>query len=285
MRSILKPLFLAAVSMSFFSCRPATPTMDGQPPIKAAKAIGLDDFEISDPSIAAIPSPTTPARSPQIARRTINGIEFEGCAFDSRTHTLSIIDQKNGPGSLFSSSRDVATKTGALLAINAGFFTPEGSPLGLVISRGKTTGVWNSASSLGSGIYQIDPSQRASITRRKTRSEVSDSRELLQAGPLLVENGRPVAGLESSKSALRSIILTDGGTRWWIGKTSTCDLASLGKTLSRSSPSDWDIQNALNLDGGRSSDLFISGKIPGGPVESRGFLNRPVRNFLVLKAR
>ena len=91
--------------------------------------------------------------------------------------------------------------------------------------------------------------------------------------------------MNNSKTALRSILLTDGGTRWWIGKTSPCTLAALGSALASGSPAPWKAQNALNLDGGRSTDLFISSSIPGGPVNRRGFLNRSVRNFLILKRR
>lgn len=278
MGSLLKILF-AAPSIALLSCRPVTPLIAESHPIKLGNPINA---EASVPSVVETAPSPIPTRAPRLQRKTIDGILFEGVAFDSRTHALQVIDQKNGPGSLFASSRDVASKTGAILAINAGFFTPEGNPLGIVISRGNTSGTWNSASSLGSGIYRIDRSGRASITRRTTRSDVSDSQELLQAGPLLVENGQPVAGLESSKGAVRSIILTDGGTQWWIGTTSMCDLASLGKSLSRSSPTGWTVKNALNLDGGRSTDLYISGKLSGGPLENRSFLNRNVRNFLIL---
>ena len=286
MRTLLNPLYLAAVTATLFSCRSATPFPVGSAPTdKMENTITPADPAMGDQTIIEIPSPTIPAKPPRVTRQTIGGIGFEGVTFDSRTHALSIIDQRNGPGSLFSSARDAASKTEALLAINGGFFTPEGDPLGLVISRGKTSGVWNSTSSLGSGIYRINQANQASINRRNALSEISDSTELLQAGPLLVENGHQVPGLESTKFARRSIILTDGATRWWTGTTSTCDLASLGKALSRSSPANWEIKNALNLDGGRSSDLYISGKLSGGPVEDRSFLNRHVRNFLILKAR
>ena len=235
--------------------------------------------------VAVPATPSTPRSAPVMANRTIAGIRFEGVAFDSRSHSLRVVDQSGGPGSRYSSSRDVAQGNNALLAINAGFFTPEGKPLGLVISSGKTSGGWNNASSLGSGIYRQNSGGTASISRRGSRSAVSSSRELLQAGPLLVENGSGVSGLNSSKTAVRSIILTDGGTRFWVGKTSSCSLAALGKALDSSSPAPWGVRQALNLDGGRSTDLFVSGKVKGGPFNYRSFLNRPVRNFLILSAR
>ena len=226
-----------------------------------------------------------PAIEPKLIRRTISGIEFEGVAFDSRSHRLEVIDQPKGPGSAFATAADTASKNRALLAINAGFFTPEGKPLGLVVTQGKRYGAWNSASSLGSGIFAESSSGQLSISRRSSSSATRGALELIQAGPLLVEGGRKVGGLDSEKSALRSILLTDGGTRWWIGKTSPCSLAALGAALSSDSPAGWAIGNAMNLDGGRSTDLFVSSAVPGGPIHHRGFLNRPVRNFLVLKSR
>ncbi len=225
-----------------------------------------------------LPSPSKPS----LSRATIAGIRFEGVSFDARTHRLTVADQPNGPGSIWPTSEAACNAKGGLAAINASFFAPSGAPLGLVISAGKRSGSWNSASSLGSGIYLQTGNNLPSIRRRSSRSAVSSAAHLIQAGPLLVENSSPVKGLNASDPAARSILLTDGTSRWWLGKTSACTLAALGKALSNTSPASWDVAQALNLDGGRSSDLFISSEIPGGPVNSRGFFNKPVRNFLVL---
>lgn len=110
-------------------------------------------------------------------------------------------------------------------------------------------------------------------------------RELIQAGPMLVENGRAVSGLEANKSSARAVILWDGGTRWWIGIGSPCTLAALGQALANGQPAGWPVRQALNLDGGRSTDLWISDAISGGPITRRPPWNRPVRNFLVLVAK
>jgi hypothetical protein len=150
---------------------------------------------------------THPISAPAVASKTLSNIQFQGVSFDSRSHTLKPIDQANGPGTQYLSARDCATKQQALLAINAGFFTPEGEPLGLVISNKKKSGSWNSSSSLGSGIYHIDPSGIAYISRRTQANVVSNSKELLQAGPLLIENHQPITGLDPSKIAMRSILL------------------------------------------------------------------------------
>jgi hypothetical protein len=168
--------------------------------------------------------------------------------------------------------------------VNAGFFTPEGTPLGLVVSAGKISGSWNSASSLGSGVWSEETSGKSSIVRREKlgRAAASSSRELIQAGPLLVENGEPITGLEPTKTSARIVVLWDGGSRWWIGRGSPCTLAALSQALSIDSPAGWKIRQALNLDGGRSADLWVSGSVSGGPFVSRPAWNRPVRNFLVL---
>ncbi len=269
------PLTLLALA----ACQTAAP-LPPPPTIPAGSNPSPASTPVSNPQ-SPIPLPA----SPRLSRKAISGIDFEGVSFDSRSHRLAVVDQANGPGSIYQTSEDLAIRSGALLAINAGFFTPEGKPLGLVISKGRNSGAWNSASSLGSGIFMENSSGTSSIIRRASRAAVAGSRELIQAGPLLIENGKPVGGLDPGKSALRSIILTDGGTRWWVGKTSSCTLAALAQALANASPAPWEIRQALNLDGGRSTDLFISGKIPGGPVNRRGFLNRPVRNFIILIPR
>jgi len=278
------PIYLPfAAFIALSACRPAPAIpIPGKPEPATAPVIAPSP---SEPSPSAPAFRILPTARAVISRKTVSGIKFEGVSFDSRSHQLLVVDQAKGPGSEFATSADAARKNRALLAINAGFFTPEGKPLGLVVSNGKSAGAWNSASSLGNGIYRESSAGAASISRRGSRSVTSDAKQLLQAGPLLLENGNRISELNNSKTALRSILLTDGGTRWWIGKTSPCTLAALGSALASGSPAPWKAQNALNLDGGRSTDLFISSSIPGGPVNRRGFLNRPVRNFLILKRR
>lgn len=258
-------------------------------PSRAPDVIRKKTSPISPPSseTAVLPAPvlSTPVGAATLSRKTIRGIAFEGVLFDSRSHRLLVIDQPLGPGTAFGTAREVAMEYRALAAMNAGFFTPEGKPLGLVVADGKRFGAWNSASSLGSGIFMESSSGNLSISRRDSPAAIGGARELIQAGPLLIENGRAVGGLDRQKPAVRSLLITDGGHRWWIGKTSLCTLAALSEALTSDSPAPWPAHHALNLDGGRSTDLFVSSSIAGGPFERRGILNRPVRNFLILKSR
>lgn len=268
-------------SLALYACQPA-PSPDT---IRAKPALAMASAPSYEPTVEPTPLPSIAEKSPALARKTIRGIDFEGVAFDSRSHRLLVIDQPLGPGSAFASAQEVAQAYGATAAMNAGFFTPEGKPLGLVITAGKRFGSWNSASSLGSGIFAESSGGQLSILRRSSPASFAGALELIQAGPLLVEGGRKVGGLDNDKPAVRSLLITDGTYRWWMGKTSLCTLAALGEALSSSSPTAWPARHALNLDGGRSTDLFVSSQIPGGPFERRGIFNRPVRNFLILKPR
>jgi len=271
---------IPTMAVALFSCRPAAP-------LSVKTGTPTPPPVVTSPSAAPVreSAPSRPISTPSIARKSIRGIEFEGVTFDARSHRLLVIDQSLGPGTSFHSAQDVAASHGALAALNAGFFTPEGKPLGLVVTNGRRYGAWNSASSLGSGIFAENASGALLIARRSSSAAFSDARELIQAGPLLVENSAGVGGLDQEKPAIRSVMLTDGGNLWWIGKTSLCTLAALGEALASGSPAPWPVRHALNLDGGRSTDFFVSAKVPGGPIERRGIFNRPVRNFLILMPR
>jgi hypothetical protein len=273
--------FVVAVSLFLAGCFPAAPLR--QTP--EAQGVAKPGLATAKPRVE--PTSTLPAQAPRLATADLSEITFEGVAFDSQSHRLVVLDQAAGPGSEFANSTAAAEFLEGFAAINAGFFTPEGSPLGLVVSNGKSAGAWNSASSLGSASWHEDASGKSAISRRDAlgRTAASAMRELLQAGPLLVENGGGISGLDATKASARSLILWDGGMRWWIGRSSPCTLAAASQALSTGSPAGWKIRHVLNLDGGRSSDLWISSRIPGGPVLRRPPWNRPVRNFLVLVSR
>jgi hypothetical protein len=239
------------------------------------------------PLPVARPTDLVPMDPVKATRLEAAGVMFEGVAFDSRSQRLAVVDQAGGPGSEFADAQSAALARSGLAAANAGFFTPEGAPLGWVIAEGRKAGGWNSASSLGSGIWHQDAGGNVAISRRESlgRDRASSMRELLQAGPMLVENGRAVGGLEGAKSSVRTLLVWDGGSRWWLGRTSPCTLAACAAALSQSGPAGWKARHALNLDGGRSADLWISDQVRGGPLTRRAAWNRPVRNFLVLLDR
>lgn len=255
-------------------------------PVREAPALARPATAIRPPQAAmelVKPDlPALPAEEPRVSRGEFSGITFEGVSFDARSHRLVVIDQADGPGSRFADAAAAAQSVGGLAAVNGGFFTPEGEPLGLVIAAGERSGTWNTASSLGSGVWH--ESDRSAISRREKlgRAGAAGMRELLQAGPMLVENGRVVSGLDSVKASARTMILWNGGSRWWIGRSTPASLAQTAAALDSHKIPGWPVRHALNLDGGRSSELWVSPQVSGGPLLRRPPWNRPVRNFLVL---
>jgi hypothetical protein len=229
--------------------------------------------------------PEVAAEAPRRLLTTVAGINIEGVTFDSRTHRLQVLDQPQGPASKWQDSSQAGASVNGLAAINAGFFTPEGAPLGLLANGGTLSGNWNGGSSLGSAIWHRDAKGRSGISRREALGQAAAKRmpDLLQAGPLLVESGKGVTGLEAAKISARTFLLWDGGSRWLMARSSPCTLAELAKILSSTTPAGWPVKSAMNLDGGRSSELWISAAVNGDPSFVRPIWNNPVRNFLVLR--
>lgn len=281
----MRCLTLVLGCLGLIGCVPARPPA----PASAAAAPAARSV-VAAPRAAAVPAapeprPALPPLPPRATSCEVAGILFEGVGFDSRSHRLLVADQADGPGSRWPDAAAAAAAQHGLAAINAGYFTPEGQPLGKVVAAGSPAGSWNRASSLGSGVWLEPANGSPALRRREAVPATIAARELVQAGPWLVENRHAVSGLEATKSSVRSLILWDGGNRWWIGRASSCTLAALGRAVAAGAPAAWPVCHALNLDGGRSSDLAIGAAIAGGPLTRRAPWNRPVRNFLVLVGR
>jgi len=227
------------------------------------------------------------SRLPISYRQTTSaGVTLSMVVYDDRDHQLRVADQPNGLGSRWTTSQGAAATYGGLAAINGGFFTPEGKPLGFLIETGTPRGYLNK-SSLGAGVF-ISSKNHSVIVRRETYAKSKDSwnaYNLLQTGPMLAENHRIISGLSKNNSRPRSFIAWDGQHHWAIGYTSACTLSQLSQALAGRSPAGFKIKTAVNLDGGRSSDLWVSSKVSGGGKSHRGFLNKSVRNYLVLTKR
>lgn len=226
---------------------------------------------------AAPPKAQVIAEPPTYLHVQVGQISMECVSFDSRTHKLQVVDQANGPESQFLDCKAAAQSCNAIAAINAGFFTPNGAPLGVVISNGKKSGA-NNPSSLGSAVW-FDTGKFSAIVRRAKTSFTA--KELIQAGPMLIENGESIQKLESQKVSARSFIAYDGAFRWAIIRTSPCSLADLSVTLKKAT-SPFVIRTAMNLDGGRSSEFYTSDAVINGGTFTRPLWNKPVRNYLVL---
>ncbi len=215
-------------------------------------------------------------------RTTSHGVTLYLVSYDDRDCELRVADQPQGTGTRWIDARSAAATYGGIAAINGGFFTPEGKPLGLLVETGTRRGSVNH-SSLGAGYYISSP-KRSYIVRRQ-HAHTAGAYNLLQTGPMLVEKGHGISGLSQKNQRPRSFILWDGGHHWAIGYAEPCSLHELSRALVGNSPAGFKVHTAINLDGGRSSNLWVSQSIPNGGKTHKSFLNKPVRNYLVLKKR
>lgn len=224
---------------------------------------------------------TTEKSPPRYHNVTVNGITMQGVSFDIRTHQLQVLDQPNGPGTLWATCKEAATSVQAIAAVNASFFTPEGKPLGVCIANGVRSGATHQ-SSLGSGVWFEADGKSGIVRREKSNFRATN---LIQAGPFLAEKSATINGLDDKRQSARTFIAWDGGNQWCIVRTSPCSLHALSQLIAGKSHLGFPMAHALNFDGGRSAELYVAGELAGADLTVRPFFNLPVRNFVVLKKR
>lgn len=281
-------MFFAFVGVAIFpACRPVPEVAHPVVAVQASPQEWADPIDSIPPLPQPAVKPDFAIHAPRLVSWIASGVSFEGVAYDSRSHRLRVVDQKDGPGSRFLTGAQSARSVSGIAAVNGGFFASGGEPLGFVMSGGNAAGQWNSASSIGSGVWHQTQDGGARIVRRESLGAAAARRmpELLQSGPMLVYGGRPVQGLHGGEPRPRTLIVWDGRDRWWIGCAAPCVMPDLATALARGKGPGFSVHTALNLDGGRSSELWVGREVAGGPLTRRPVWNRAVRNHLVLVPR
>ncbi len=206
--------------------------------------------------------------------------EISVVTFDSQRCAMRVLDQPSafaGGGAMVPLMRG----TGAVAGVNGGFFHPDFSTLGLMISDGRKAGQFVKTS-LVSGAVVVIGQEPYLVWNHEFLGE-SGVTQMLQAGPRLVDGGRPLASLNRTKMAVRTFIATDGGRHWAIGTVRSTTLGGLGELLA--SPgmiSGMEVKRALNLDGGRSTALYAR-TAAGQEISRPGWST--VRNYLAVLPR
>jgi len=202
---------------------------------------------------------------------------LHGIKFSAKSHEWVVIDNPDRNSRAMASA---LRSHGCLAGVNGGFFHPDFLPIGLVVSGGKRLHGLENAKLL-SGVLWSD-SKRLHLERRAAFTDSPSIQAALQSGPFLVDDGRAVRGLQSTKLARRTFVATDGHGGWVCGILSTVSLADAAGLLAESRMfGDRPVARALNLDGGSSSALWaaLSPKpFTLGPLV-------PVRNYLGVRAR
>ncbi len=209
------------------------------------------------------------------ARQAGSAVRVTGVFFTAKQARFAVIDN---PGQL--SLGAVMKTAGALAATNGAYFKAAGTPVGLAIAAGKKIHGFEKAKLL-SGIFVVTKGVPRLVRSGEYTASKHDT-DALQAGPFLVENGRPIAGLNAGRGARRTVVATDGKGRWALLLVSYATLAETGELLaSEGIFPDFPIAKALNLDGGSSSALWVATEPK--PYYAAEFGR--VRNFLAILAK
>lgn len=219
------------------------------------------------------------ADSPVVTHRQLHTpgerpVEMHLVRFDRARATLRVLDLAAGQ-----TVAQAARTHGALAGVNGGYFKPDQSPLGLVMSQGVVLHPLERAKIL-SGVLVVT-ARGASLLRVEEFEPNRRVREALQAGPFLVDHGATVAGLNATRRAERTVLLADRqGVAALLATTTPVTLAEMGRLLATPGLlGDMKIDRALNLDGGSSTALWVA---------ADGFSRsewKPVRNAVAVTPR
>lgn len=193
-------------------------------------------------------------------------------------YNLDILIAKDyGKSSL--SATKFAHKAGSLITINGGFFSPDYQPLGLRIQQGvirsplKDTSWW--------GVFYIKDHHPHIVSQRQYPATLHPE-FAIQAGPRLIVNGS-IPTLKEGY-AERSALCITKTHEIVIAITEQAPLttAQFARILQRPSHQNGiGCYQALNLDGGSSSQLFA--ELPGFTLNVMGF--HDVTDAIIVKAK
>jgi hypothetical protein len=156
-----------------------------------------------------------------------------------------------------------------LLAVNGSFFTEQNQATALIVSDGVASGT--SYQGFG-GMLSVAQDGRVSLQslRDQPYDPAGAPRQALQSFPMLVFPGGTPAGIEDNgQRARRTAVALDRAARLLVivSPTSSFTLRGLAEWLSQS---DLDVDQALNLDGGSSTGLFIKAGSLSEAIDSLG---------------
>ena len=142
-----------------------------------------------------------------------------------------------------------------LAAVNGGYFDPDYKPIGLLIVDGTMIAPLQRARLL-SGVLSAS-AKKVQISRVTEFLITQKPDAAVESGPMIVDLGKAVRGLESRRAARRTFAAVGAGDRAALGFCSDVTLADLSNILVAVVIPEFKIQRALNLDGGSSSAFWF----------------------------
>jgi uncharacterized protein YigE (DUF2233 family) len=187
--------------------------------------------------------------------------------------SLRLIDNPGGSLDL----AEAVNRGDCIAGVNGGYFDPDFLPMGLRIMNGKVVRPIRRARLL-TGIVASGPGYMK-ILRTTEYSPRSKADVAVQCGPLLVDAGHPVNGLERTRLARRTFVVV-GGRTFGVGVSTEVTLADAGAILSAIRLGEnGKVTRAMNLDGGSSTAFWF--KRANGSAISQSEL-KTVRDFVAI---
>lgn len=160
-------------------------------------------------------------------------------------------------------------ETGALLVVNGGFFTPENVATGRIVIDGQASGTSYEGFGGMLAISAAGVEVRALADRPYSPDE--PLQYALQSFPVLVRSGMAAYGDEDGRAARRTAVGVDANGRFLfiVAPLGGFTLRQFSQFLAEG---DWELDTALNLDGGASSGLLLAEP----PLHIPAFVSLPV---------
>lgn len=206
--------------------------------------------------------------------------------------SLSPIIPPEGPRA-FAPLSKIAREKGVAAAINAGFFAVTGRNRGYPIGALRVEGELLSKPYAGRSCLGWNEEDEAALGRVDSVDDAiwEEMPFLIQAGPLLLNDGQPQGDPEGFSSALisarhpRSAVgLTEDGEWFFLAVDGRNGLHASGATLTEltSILRSCGASCALNLDGGGSTEIIVNGRVYNSPSEGK---ERSISYGLGVRAR
>ena len=202
---------------------------------------------------------------------------LELAIFSTKSCRLRVVDRASEPRV---DLEDVMARGNFLAGVNGGYFDPDYRPIGLLIVDGTMIAPLQKARLL-SGVLTAS-AKKIQISRIAEFSLAQKPDAAIESGPMIVDLGKSVRGLEANKIARRTFAAVTAGDKAAIGFCSDVTLADLSNILAMVVIPDFKIQRALNLDGGSSSAFWF--KRRNGSAFSISE-QKPVRDFVAVVAK
>lgn len=152
--------------------------------------------------------------------------------------------------------RSLTKRLGGIAGINAHFFDPTGHALGLLIQNGREIQGMHKGGRLLTGVFSLKGNDAQIVHRDAFKNKKVDL--AIQSGPRLLVDGKVRKILTSDVSSRRSgIAITKQGEIILFATMLRFPGASFRQLQEMLSDPTLDIEHALNLDGGGSSQLFV----------------------------